>query len=183
MINPNYLEPEILKDGTKVTVRAIRPQDASSILEAFGNLDRESVYRRFFSPKKELPASELKQLTAVDFDRVVALVVTVETSCGETLIAGGRYASEPGDRPKSAELAFLTAATHRGRGTASLLLRHLVKLARGAGLSRLEADVLAENVAMLNVFRQSGLPMTERREGSVTHVTLSLVCSWSDPRR
>ena len=175
MINPNYRAPEILKDGSKVTVRAIRLQDAPSILEAFGNLDRESVYRRFFSQKKELSASELEQLTAVDFDREVALVVTMETPRGETLLAGARYASEPGDRPKSAEVAFLTAATHRGRGTASLLLRHLVKLARGSGLSRFEADVLAENAAMLNVFRRSGLPMTQRREGSVTHVTLSLL--------
>jgi hypothetical protein len=39
-----------------------------SILEAFGKLDTDSIYRRFFSPKRELSASELKQLTAVDFD-------------------------------------------------------------------------------------------------------------------
>jgi RimJ/RimL family protein N-acetyltransferase len=170
----DYLQHETLKDGTKVTIRAIRPEDAPSILEAFGKLDRESVYRRFFSPKKELSASELEQLTTVDFDRVVALVVTAETPNGETLIAGGRYAVEPIDRPKTAELAFLTSATHRGRGIASVLLRHLVKLAREAGLSALEADVLAENAAMLNVFRRSALPITQRREGSVIHLVLSL---------
>jgi GNAT superfamily N-acetyltransferase len=175
MVDPNdYLEHETLKDGTKVTVRAIRPGDAPSILEAFGNLDRESVYRRFFSPKKELSDAELKQLTNIDFDHVVALVVIAETPNGETLIAGGRYAVELADRPKSAELAFLTAATHRGCGIASLLLRHLVKLGKNAGLSGFEADVLAENAAMLNVFRRSGLPMTQRREGGVMHVMLSL---------
>jgi RimJ/RimL family protein N-acetyltransferase len=175
MFDPShYLEHETLKDGTKVTVRAIRPEDGPSILEEFGNLDGESVYRRFFTPKKELSASELEQLTTVDFERVTALVVTAESLSGETLIAGGRYAVEPGDRPKCAELAFLTAATHRGRGIASLLLRHLVRLAREAGLSRFEADVLAENTAMLNVFRRSGLPMTQRREGGVMHVVLSL---------
>jgi RimJ/RimL family protein N-acetyltransferase len=175
MVGPNkYLQHETLKNGTKVTVRAIRPEDAPSILEAFGKLDRESVYRRFFSPKKELMASELKQLTTVDFDRVVALVVTAETPNGETLIAGGRYAVEPLDQPKSAELAFLTSATHRGRGVASVLLRHLVKLARESGLSALEANVLAENVAMLNVFRRCGLPMIQRREGGVIHLTLSV---------
>jgi RimJ/RimL family protein N-acetyltransferase len=174
MVDPNdYLERETLKDGTKVIVRAIRPGDAPSILEAFSKLDSESVYRRFFSPKKELSASELEQLTAVDFERVMALVVTAESPNGETVIAGGRFAVEPVD-PKCAELAFLTATTHRGRGIASLLLRHLVRLARETGLSRFEADVLAENAAMLNVFRRSGLPMTQRREGSVIHLTLSL---------
>ncbi len=175
MVEPNqYCARETLKDGTEVTVRAIRPEDAPSILEAFASLDRESIYRRFFSPKKELSVAELKQLTAVDFDRVVALVVIAETPNGEALIAGGRYAAEPGDRPRSAELAFLTAAGHRGRGTASLLLRHLSNLAIDAGLSRLEAEVLAENEPMLNVFRHSSLPITQRREGNVVHVTLSL---------
>jgi RimJ/RimL family protein N-acetyltransferase len=176
MINPSdYFEHETLKDGTKVTVRAIRPDDAPSLLEVFSQLDSESIYRRFFSPKKELSTAELEQFTDVDFDRVVALVVTVESPNGETLVAGGRYAMEPGDRPNSAELAFTTAATHQGRGGASLILRHLVRLARDAGLSRLEADVLAENAPMLSVFRRSGLPMTQRREGGVTHITLSLV--------
>jgi RimJ/RimL family protein N-acetyltransferase len=175
MVEPNhYLKREVLKDGTPVTIRAVRPEDAPSILEAFAKLDPESIYRRFFSPKKELSATDLEQLTAVDLDRVVALVVTAETLNGSSLIAGGRYAVEPGNRPNSAELAFITAATHRGRGTASLLLKHLVKMAREAGLSRFEADVLTDNQQMLNVFRRSGLQMTQQREGNVVHVTLSL---------
>jgi RimJ/RimL family protein N-acetyltransferase len=169
-----YQAHELLKDGTEVTVCAIRPEDGPSILEAFSKLDSESIYRRFFSPKKELSPSELKQLTTVDFDRVVALVVTAKTPDGEAVIAGGRYAAESGDRPQFAELAFLTADTHQGRGIASLLLRHLVKLGRDAGLSRFEADVLAENESMMKVFRRSGLSMTQRREGGVIHITLSL---------
>jgi hypothetical protein len=55
-----------------------------------------------------------------------------------------------------------------------LLLRHLVGIAREANLSRFEADVLAENQPMLNVFRRAGLPMAQRRDGNVIHVTLSL---------
>jgi hypothetical protein len=50
----HYVADETLKDGTLVTVRAIRRDDADPLQNAFNNLDRESVYRRFFSPKKEL---------------------------------------------------------------------------------------------------------------------------------
>lgn len=175
MVDPShYLEHETLRDGTEVTVRAIRAEDAASIVDAFGTLDRESIYRRFFTPKKELSDAEIQHLTRVDFDRVVALVVTRPSPDGESLIAGARYAVEAGDRPKSAELAFLTIATHRGRGTAGLLLKHLAKLAREAGLSQFEAEVLAENTPMLDVFRRSGLAMTQEREGNVIHLTLSL---------
>jgi hypothetical protein len=45
---------ETLNEGTQVTVRATRREDADIILQAFRGLDRESVYRRFFSPKKAL---------------------------------------------------------------------------------------------------------------------------------
>jgi acetyltransferase len=66
-----YTAQETLKDGTSVTVRAIRPEDANALAEAFEDLDRESVYRRFFTPKKELSPPELEALTNVDFDSVV----------------------------------------------------------------------------------------------------------------
>jgi RimJ/RimL family protein N-acetyltransferase len=113
-------------------------------------------------------------LTDVDFSRVVALVVSTNTSKGETLIGGGRYAVEGSESSQAAELAFLTDEGYRGRGIASLVLRHLIQLAQDAGVSRLEADVLADNHPMLMVFRRSGLPMKQRREGSVIHVILEL---------
>jgi RimJ/RimL family protein N-acetyltransferase len=170
----DYLARDKLKDGTEVTVRAIRPDDGPAILEAFKALDAESIYRRFFSPKKELSDTELKQLTEVDFESVTALVVTALEGGAELLLGGGRFARDGGDHPQSAELAFLTVGAYRGRGVASLLLRHLTRLGRGAGLAHLEADVLGENQAMLNVFRRSGLPFVQHRDGSVVHVTLAL---------
>ena len=90
----HYVASETLKDGTLVTIRAIRRDDANAFLKAFKNLDRELVYRRFFSPKKELTGAELAQLTDVDFSRVVALLVTKQTDDGEVLMGGGRYATD-----------------------------------------------------------------------------------------
>ena len=81
----NYTASEVLKDGTVVTIRAIRREDKGRLLQAFKNLDRESVYRRFFSPKKELSDSELDQLTDVDFSQVVALMVATQGADGEGL--------------------------------------------------------------------------------------------------
>jgi hypothetical protein len=56
----DYCADEKLKDGTKITISAIRPQDAPRVVEASGTLEQEAIYRRFFSPKKELSASELR---------------------------------------------------------------------------------------------------------------------------
>jgi GNAT superfamily N-acetyltransferase len=169
----SYSAGDTLKDGTSVTIRAVRREDAGTILQAFRGLDRESVYRRFFSPKKDLSPAELAQLTEVDFNRVVALVVTKAGQNGEVLIGGGRYAVED-SASAAAEIAFMTSGAHRGLGIASLILKHLVQIARDACISRFDAEVLAENQPMLAMFRRSGLPMQLRRDGSAVHVTLSL---------
>ncbi len=170
----NYTASETLKDGTPVTVRAIRRDDGSGILAAFDRLDRESVYTRFFTYKKDLSDAELKNLTDVDLNHVVALVATTEKGGIETLIGGGRYCSEASlQGAQSAELAFITANDYRGRGVAGLILKHLILIGRSQGVLRFEADVLAQNQAMLAVFHGSGLPMKKRREGSVVHVVLS----------
>src|SRR6516165_9943179 len=174
MMDPgNYNANETLRDGTVVAIRSIRRKDSSSVLTAFKSMDKESVYRRFFSPKKELSPAELEQLTDVDFSKVVALVVTTQSSKGELLIGGGRYAVE-GPGASEAEIAFMTNCDYRGLGIASLILKHLVRIAREAGVSRFEAEVLAENQPMLAVFRRSGLPMQLKRDGSIFHVMLSL---------
>ena len=174
----SYSAGETLKDGTPVTIRAIRREDAGTILQAFRGLDRESVYRRFFSPKKDLSPAELAQLTDVDFSKVVALVVTTPSSGGEVLIGGGRYAVED---PESAEIAFMTDGAHRGLGIASIILKHLILIAREAGISRFDGEVLAENQPMLAVFRRSGLPMNVVRDGSTLHVTLTLQAEPESP--
>jgi RimJ/RimL family protein N-acetyltransferase len=174
MFDPHrYVASEFLKDGTPVTIRSIHPNDSGGILDAFNRLDKESIYRRFFRLKKELTETELQQLTQDNTRRVVALVVTMQAEEGE-LLGGGRFVLESADAPQSASLAFLTDVRFHGRGVASLILAHLIRIARKSGLVRFEADVLAENQPMLRVFRSSGLRMEQRRRGNVIQVSLSL---------
>jgi RimJ/RimL family protein N-acetyltransferase len=171
----DYYAKETLKDGTPVTIRAIRKDDKERIHNAFRALDREAVYRRFFAPKPDLTDPELEQVTDVDFSQVVALVATVSRADGgEIVIGDGRYFADKEGKPQRAELGFLIAEPYRGRGIATLLLRHLALIAQQAGLSAFEADVLAYNAPMLAVFEHSGLPISLRHEGNIIHVTLSL---------
>jgi L-amino acid N-acyltransferase YncA len=77
--------------------------------------------------------------------------------------------------PQRAEVAFAIVDEHQGRGIGKILLSHLARIARGAGIEEFVADVLAHNAAMLKVFAGSGLTFTAKREGSTTHVVLKLV--------
>ena len=170
-----YAVHEALRDGTPMTIRAARPDDRERIARAFGGLDRESVYTRFFAYKDELGPADFARLDATDFDRHAMLVATIGPPDDETVIAGGSYSSHVADDgTRSAELAFLVEEDYRGNGLAGRFLAHLAAIARERGISRFEADVLAENKAMLAVFARSGLPMHKARDGGVLHVTLDL---------
>ena len=165
---------EILKNGVTVSIRAIRPADQAGIVEAFGKLDPESVYTRFFQFKPSLSAQELKAASEVDFQNVVALVVTTKFG-GREMIIGGRYMTlDPSRTTHRAEVAFLVEEDYHGQGLAGRLLKHLAHLARELGVRQFEADVLPQNQAMLAVFARSGLPMEQRSEDGFIHVTLSL---------
>jgi RimJ/RimL family protein N-acetyltransferase len=173
----SYLVKEVLRDGTHVTIRAIRKDDQTSIRAAFRMLDREAVYSRFFSPKTDLTNAELEEVTDLDFRQAVALVATVSEGDGEEIVIGdGRYVTIDGEQPdsKRAELAFIVANRYRGRGIASLLLTHLARIAQQAGVTAFEAEVLAYNEPMLAVLQRSGFPVCRKHESDIVHVTLCL---------
>ena len=163
-----YRSVEQLRNGTPITIRAIRPDDKARVLRAFHALERDSIYTRFFTAKTTLSADDLRRLTEVDQVRDVALVATIGTE--EVLIGGARYLSSG----TGAEIAFTVEEDHQRQGIAGRLLRHLVHIGRGNGIARFEAYVLAQNASTLGVFRRSGLRTTQRRDGSQWLVTLEL---------
>lgn len=170
----NFATTESLKDGTQVTVRAIRPDDKGRIVAAFRALEPETIYTRYFQYKTELTTEELQRATEVDFENNVALVTTIGQGEGETIIGGARYVVFEAGTAWSAEIAFTIEEDYQGQGIASSLLRHLIRIARDQGLARLEAEVLPGNRSMLAVFSRCGLPMKMERLDDVVHVTLAL---------
>jgi GNAT superfamily N-acetyltransferase len=171
----NYDEIETLKNGMRVRIRSIRPDDKNRLVEAFKNLDLESIYTRFFYHKKSLTEEELKSATELDFENAVTLVVTTGEGEHETIIGAGRYVviDETG-KLRSAEVAFTVEEDYHRQGIARILMQHLASIAREKGLSCFVAEVLPENRSMLTVFSRSGLPMKTEHGGDAVHVTMSL---------
>ena len=158
-----------------MTIRSLRASDRDKIARAVRLLDRESIYTRLFSYRKELTEAGLDRIMTVDPARDGMLVVTVGAGALETIIASGRFiAARDESAARGGEIAFMVEEDYHGQGIAGRLLRHLIEIARIKGIVAFEADVLAENKAMLAVFAKSGLPMRQRRDGGVVHVTLSL---------
>jgi RimJ/RimL family protein N-acetyltransferase len=170
-----YDKTATLKNGIEVKIRSIRPDDKKRLVEAFKNLDPESIYTRFFYHKKMLTEEELKAATELDFESAVALVVTIGEGENETVIGGGRYAVIDETGPsRSAEVAFTIEEDYHRQGMARILLQHLSSIGGEKGLTHFVAEVLPENKGMLTVFSRSGLPMKTEHGGDAVHVTLVL---------
>ena len=162
---------ETLRDGRRVEIRALRHEDRTGLEDAVRRASAESLRRRFFAVRRHFSEQEMEFFSDIDFVSHVALVVVADEGGGPVIVGGGRYVVlEPG----RAEVAFALIDDYHGQGIGAALMRDLAAIAREAGLKELIAEVLPENMAMLNVFRKSGLHPTTRREADVMHVTLQL---------
>jgi RimJ/RimL family protein N-acetyltransferase len=165
----NYSATEILRGGRTVEIRAQRSHDREGMQAAIARSSAGSLYRRFFAVRREFSQKETDYFLDINFVNHVALVAVANNIDQPTIVGGGRYVVV---RPGQAEVAFAIVDSYQGLGIGSALIRHLATLGREAGLREFTAEVLSENVPMLNVFERSGLTMNTRREGPVVHVTL-----------
>jgi RimJ/RimL family protein N-acetyltransferase len=166
-----YAAVESLRNGRRVEIRAFRPDDEEALEAAVARTSALSLYRRFFTIKRDFTERERAFFLNVDFVNHVALVAVVEEAGESAIVGASRYIVV---RPGKAEVAFMVIDQYQRQGICAALMRHLIVVARAAGLQELIADVLAENGAMLKVFERCGLPMRTTREPETVQVTLQL---------
>ena len=173
-----------LRDGTRVCVRAIRPDDKQRLAAAFAGLSTRSVRRRFLHTVTALDAGTLRFLTEVDMCDHVALVLTIGEGDEERLIAVGRFVRSA-NGGNTAEVAFTVADEYQNRGAASLMLTLLIRMARARNIGALVAHMLEDNPQMLSVLQRSELPLRQTCEDGVRTVVVRLAgCGCDDgPRR
>lgn len=153
-------------------MRAFKPEDRTDFLAAAERTGPLTRYRRFFALKPKYSEREMNFFLNVDLDKHVALIALMDEAGRQIIVAAGRYIVI---QPQKAEVAFTVIDQYQRQGIAPILLRHLIGIARSAGLNTLIAEVLSENMQMLKVFEKSGLPVqTSRDHPEVVHVTMQL---------
>lgn len=167
----DYFAIEHLRDGSRIEVRALRPDDRDDMLAAVDRTGVQSRQRRFFAPKRSFSDKEISFFMNIDFANHVALVAQIDEDGRPVIAGGGRYiVAQPG----RAELAFVVIDAYQGKGIGTALMRHLLVIARDAGLKELTAEVLPENVAMLSIFSRFGFRSSAGGDPQVRHLTLKL---------
>ena len=165
----------LLADGTTIGIRPARPDDLDAVREMHEKMSPENLYLRFFSLSPRAAEWEARRLCREPAPDHGALLAVLD---GE-LIGCGSY--ECDDSPStSAELAMAVSDDMHRRGVGTLLLEHLVSLARGRGLHAFTAETLSENAPMLRVFAEAGLQAHRTLADGVYSLTFPLPTGEAD---
>jgi acetyltransferase len=160
-----------VKDGWRVFVRPIRPEDEPQIHEFLRHVSSHDLRLRFFAPMKEFSHEFIARLTQLDYARAMAFVAFDEAS--NELLGVVRIHSD--SIYESGEYAILLRSDLKGRGLGWALMQMIIEYARSEGLKAISGDVLTENTVMLAMCRSLGFEVkSDPTEHDICNVRLAL---------
>jgi GNAT superfamily N-acetyltransferase len=140
--------------------------------ELFYSHTPATIYHRYFAQLKHLPHETVQKMVTLDYHDAMAIVGEISWEGHQRLIAVARYYRDPATN--WAEVAIIVQENFQRRGLAAFLLRHIAKVAARSGIVGFTADVLLENVAMLEAFRKIAVPIEIKSEDGLTSVRFKL---------
>ncbi len=151
------------KAGTEIFLRPIKITDEPLLKDFFYSLSDKSLYRRFMSPRKDLPHKQLQEFVVIDYTTEMVILASIKKGDKEVLVGLGQYAIA-GDT-HMAEVAFTVRDDFQNKGIGTELLSYLTYLGKRRGLLGFTAETLMENQPMLRVFGKIGFDVKKTAAG------------------
>ncbi|HEX7842971.1 MAG TPA: GNAT family N-acetyltransferase [Kofleriaceae bacterium] len=173
----DYVEHVVLRDGTKVVLRLIRPGDKELLREGFDRLSPASRYARFLAPKTSLSDDELRYLCEVDQEDHVAIGAVRDDPDGPDgppVGLGIARFIRLADQPDTAEAAVAVADEVHRQGLGRLLLTRLVAAAAERGIARFRCEVLGTNAGMTALLGEISPDRSLELRGGVMSIEVAL---------
>ena len=148
---------DVLPDGTRVLVRALRPEDAALYPEFAAHVSLKDARLRFFSAISELSEGRIHELTYLDYERAMAFIAICE-DFGKML---GVVRLHLDENREGGEFAVIVRSAFKGHGLGPLLMQRIIEYARMIGVKRVHGQVLAENTAMLHMSEHLGFEIAD----------------------
>lgn len=167
-----YVKSLTLKNGEAATIRPIRPEDEARIVDFHNDLSERSVYLRylqFLKFEERISHDRLARVCFNDYARELALVVVKD----DRILAVGRLQRNP-LRMEEAEVAFLVRDRAQGQGIGGALVEHVIAAARAEGISRLTAELLADNQPMRRLLEKAEFRVRMAMDGQTLLASLGL---------
>jgi acetyl coenzyme A synthetase (ADP forming)-like protein len=154
----------VLRDGSTVHIRVMRPEDEAGLCALLTSLSEESRWLRFYCQQNSAGlAAEAHREASLD----QAFGLIASSGDDDRVVGHAFYVAFEDER---AEVAFTIANDFQGRGLGTILLGQLAEVAAANGIKVFEAEVVAANHSMLRVFRASGFPLEVSANAGQLHV-------------
>ena len=150
------------RKGLNIRLRPAKITDEQLLKDFFYSLSEDSLYKRFFSARKDMPHKRLQEFVVVDYSRKMEILATVEEKDKEIIIGLGQY--ELNSDMHLAEVALVVKDSFQGQGVGRELLSYLILLARRQGLLGFTGEVLVANRSMVGLFEKMGFDTEKRSE-------------------
>lgn len=162
----------VLRNGTPVCLRTIRPSDEDRIRAGIAQLSDRSRYLRFFSAFRDAPPAIVRRLSAVDGHDHIGWGA-IRTDLDEPLPIGAAHAIRSSERHDQAELAVALLDEYHGQGLARMLIAAVLLDCAEEGIHRLEMQTLAENQSAQRLVTSLGAEKSPALD-SVDHYALEV---------
>lgn len=160
---PHHLIRQLqLADGSNITIRPIRPEDAQIEQHFVRQLSAQSRYFRFMQTMNELTPEMLVRFTQLDYNRELALIAVQEKNGKEIELGVSRYVMNPDG--KSCEFALVVADEWQNKGIGSHLLTQLMEAAQERGYHSMVGEILSDNQKMLELVKLLGFHISNSDE-------------------
>ncbi len=140
-----------LKDGTMLTLRPLRPEDADRLVLLFSDVGEEEL--RILRDDVTDPRVVRRWATELDYERVLPIVAEVEGM----LVGDATLHRRPvSPYEKVGKVRLYVHRAYRRRGVGSALLDELLKVARQLGLERVLLEFYVDHAALIAAFERRG---------------------------
>ncbi len=152
-----WIKTVTLRNGQKVLLRPIRPEDEPLEAALVESTSRESLYYRFFGFVPGIDHKMLARFTHIDYDREMAIVAVIDEDKNPQIIGVVRIVGD-GWR-ESCEYAILVSDAWHGNGLGGILTDYIIEIARTQGYQKITASFLKVNGAMRRLFERKGFKL------------------------
>ena len=169
-----YVKSFKLKNGKVVSIRPIRPEDESLLVNFHKGLSEQTVYLRYFNTfqlSQRITHERLSRLCFIDYDREMSLIAEHRLENGEREMMGLARMIKL-SHTGAATFSATIADPHQGQGLGGELLARIIQVARDEKIEYISGGVHAENAIMLHVCRKLGFTLEPVQGEPLVHVKL-----------
>ncbi|MAS37269.1 MAG: acetyl CoA synthetase subunit alpha [Anaerolineaceae bacterium] len=172
-----YVEEFTLKNGEKVTIRPIRPEDEPYMVQFHESLSERTVYLRYFDPLKlsdRTSHERLARICFIDYAREIILVAERhDPKDGEPVIIAASRLSKLHDSD-AADFTAVISDAWQGNGLGQEILRRQIAIAQAEGIRHIQSAILPEADNMRHIFEKFGFRVEQVPDSQAMRADIDL---------